>query len=272
MLKTANEAMQAMSSLLTETKQLAIIDLEDDVATQPAASIKVGIYDHSGGSANGPKNLTGILTPKRGFECIRLHPDEIAAGGLLGLDVLIVPGGSGSLQANKLGEQGRDNIRRFVASGGGYVGICAGAYLASNHYRWSLGILDAKVWDRAHWARGTGTVQLQLTDDGVALFAPDAQDVSVYYGQGPLLIPANDPEVPDYEVLATYKTEIARKGAPAGAMTGTHAIARGEFGSGRVICFSPHPEGSDGPHELIRIGVKWASGGRPALATPSSGR
>jgi hypothetical protein len=42
--------------------------------------------------------------------------------------------------------------------------------------------------------------------------------------------------------MATFKTEIAKNGAPQGVMPGTTAIARGEYGLGRVVCFSPHPE------------------------------
>ena len=47
---------------------------------------------------------------------------------------------------------GRRAILDFIKNGGGYVGICAGVYLASSHYSWSLGILNAKVVDGEHWA------------------------------------------------------------------------------------------------------------------------
>ncbi|GAA4421478.1 BPL-N domain-containing protein [Bremerella cremea] len=224
--------------------------------------VRVAIYDHSGGSAAGPKNLQTFLVPKNGFESKVVTPQQIRDGVLDEFDVLIMPGGSGSAQAKNLEDEGREIIRKYVDNGGGYVGICAGSYLASSHYSWSLGLINAKVWDRSHWARGTGTVSLELSSTGSDLLKSDKDSVPCYYGQGPLLVPNNDPSLPGYEVLATYGTEIAEKGAPEGAMTGTHAIVRSMFGAGRVICYSPHPEKTGGPNSIMAEGVRWAGTGK----------
>ncbi len=220
----------------------------------------VAIYDHSDGSANGPKNLERFLTREAGFRCERLHPDEIRSGRLDAFDVLIVPGGSGSKQAKNLGKQGRENVRNFVAEGKGYVGICAGSYLATSDYDWSLHILNAKVIDRAHWARGTGNVDLQLTEGGRSFWSQDEKLISVYYGQGPLLAPDLKPDLPSFQSLAEYGTEIAKNNAPTGVMVGTTAIARAAYKQGRVICFSPHPESHSATEHLVLKGVRWASG------------
>src|SRR5690606_30709410 len=96
--------------------------------------IRVAIYDHSETIAKGPKNLMRFLTPEVGFECTRVTPEEIRNGVLKDYDVLIMPGGSASLQSKNLEEKGREVIREFVRNGGGYVGICAGSYLATTHY------------------------------------------------------------------------------------------------------------------------------------------
>ena len=120
-------------------------------------------------------------------------------------------------------------------------------------------MIKARVWDRAHWARGTGTVTIGLSAAGLDAFDKDNAVIDVYYGQGPLLVPGQHPDLPQYEVLASYQTEVAQKGAPVGAMIGTHAIVRGEFGKGRVMCFSPHPESSGGPNSLITSGVRWVA-------------
>jgi len=228
-----------------------------------AEPVKVAIYDHSSGSAKAPPNLKRILGEKEGFATERFQPADFTPEKLKGVRVIVVPGGSGSLQAKKLGDAGRAAIRQFVKDGGGYVGICAGSYLATTDYEWSLGILNAKVVDRAHWARGTGTVTLDFKPDGRTLLKHSDAAVGVYYGQGPLLAPGDKKGdgIPEpYEALAIYKTEIAEKGAPKGVMPGTTAIARGSFGKGKVICFSPHPEVSQGPNHLILNGVKWAAG------------
>jgi glutamine amidotransferase-like uncharacterized protein len=51
-------------------------------------------------------------------------------------DLLIVGGGWAPSQRATFGEAGLAEVRRFVAVGGGYLGICAGAYLASHQVRW----------------------------------------------------------------------------------------------------------------------------------------
>lgn len=230
------------------------------------ASIWVAVYDHSGGTARGPKALASILTESAGFKCITIRPEEIREGRLAAFDVLIMPGGSGSKQAAMLGEEGREIIREFVRGGKGYVGICAGSYLASSDYEWSLHLLNAKVFDRAHWARGTGQVKLTLSAAGQSLLRHEEPEVDVYYGQGPLLVPDDKPELPAFEVLASYASEIAKKGAPTGVMVGTTAIARAPYGDGRVLCYSPHCEVSSGPRHMIVAGILWASGKQAPVA------
>lgn len=240
---------------------LVAISASTCVVALAAEPVRVSIYDHSDGSANGPKNLMKFLTEENGFKCVKVTPEEIRESDILDkTDVLIIPGGSGSLQAKKLEEAGREKIKEFIKKGGGYVGICAGSYLASSDYDWSLHILNAKVVDRAHWARGTGPVELEMKPAGKAVLGEASDKVGVYYGQGPLLGPGSSKELPPYEPLALYATEIAKKGAPTGVMIGTSAIARANYGEGRVICYSCHPEGKSGPQHLIKAGVRWAAG------------
>lgn len=231
---------------------------QGNAADTLGTTVRVAIYDHSGGSANGPKNLMRILIPDSGFAANVVTPQEIRDGALKDYDVLIMPGGSGSKQSAMLEQKGRDNVKKYVESGGGYVGICAGSYLASSHYPWSLGIINAKVWDRSHWARGTGSVELELSSSGSDVLKSERKVLDCYYGQGPLLVPDNQPDMPGYEVLATYGSEIAEKGAPIGAMVGTHAIIRSKYGNGRVMCFSPHPEKEGQPNSIMVEGVRWA--------------
>lgn len=243
-------------------KFLGLLVLVCGLPAYAAEPIRVAIYDHSTGTAKAPPNLMRILGESEGFRCERFTPEDFTPEKLKGFRVVIVPGGSGSLQAKKLGESGRETIRTFVREGGGYVGICAGSYLATTDYEWSLGLLNAKVVDRAHWARGTGTVTLTISPEGQKLLGEAKEELDVYYGQGPLLAPGErkvaEPP-PAFESLATYKTEIAKKGAPEGVMPGTTAIARGTFGKGRVLCYSPHPEVKSGPNHLILNGVKWVA-------------
>ena len=63
----------------------------------------------------------------------------IRKGGLdsQGFHVLVVPGGFAPNFAEALGELGSKRIREFVTGGGGFIGICAGAFLGST---WGSGM------------------------------------------------------------------------------------------------------------------------------------
>ena len=126
-------------------------------------TIRVAIYADGGASKTGSPKVKASLPKDKGFDLKLVTAAEIQNGILDDFDVLIQPGGSGSRQALMLGEEGRKRVKNFVADGGGYVGICAGAYLASANYPWSLNLLDARVVDSEHWARGTGEVKINLT-------------------------------------------------------------------------------------------------------------
>lgn len=253
----------AFASMQNELQEAKIELLEISPANPPQSirkdNVRVAVYDHSPGTANGPKNLAKILIKDNGFSMQRITPEQIRSGDLSEFDVLVIPGGSGSKQSKMLEEKGREAVRNFVDGGGGYVGICAGSYLASSHYQWSLDLINANVWDRAHWARGTGMVQMELTTTGKRVLKSNSTLESVYYGQGPLLVRGFHPDLPAYEVLAEYETEVVANGAIPGVMKDTHAIVRSTFGQGRVVCFSPHPEKPSGPTEMIIQGVRWAA-------------
>lgn len=219
-------------------------------------ALRVGMFSAEGVSGKGPSSLERLL--RDGFDVRRFGARDVQDGALQQFDVVVFPGGSGSGQARALGPAGRDRVRRFVQRGGGYVGICAGAYLAANNYEWSLDILDADVIDRKHWARGRGTVQLAWAEGaGAVLGTP--KKASVRYANGPIYARSGDAALDDFVVLATYRSEINANGAPAGVMLDTPAIVRGAFGKGRVVCSSPHPEQTEGLEDVVRRLVRAAA-------------
>ena len=221
----------------------------------PADAVRVGVY-RDVGTGRSIGKLQRALGKFEGVLVQDLNAEDIRSGKLAEFDVLIQPGGSGSKQGKHLREEGREAIREFIREGGGFIGICAGAYLASADYEWSLDVLDAKVLDRKHWARGTGMVEIALSDAGKELLRSDKDQLDIYYGQGPLLAPAGNPEIEDYQVAAIYQTEIAKNGAPKGVMKGTTAIASGQFGKGQVVCFSAHPEMTEGLEHLLHSAIE----------------
>lgn len=218
--------------------------------------IRVALYSDTG-AGKSVDDAHDVLRSDLRFRVTKLKAKDIQSGRLADFDILVMPGGSGSKQGKALGEEGRQQIRKFVSGGKLYVGVCAGAYLATCDYPWSLHILDAKVIDRKHWARGFGDVELSLTRTGREALGIDRDRCTIYYHQGPLLAPAQNADVDDYQPLATFAGEIAKNGAPEGVMKGTTAVAAGTFGKGRVLCFSPHPEKTKGLTRTLLRAIHW---------------
>ncbi|MEX0715271.1 MAG: BPL-N domain-containing protein [Planctomycetaceae bacterium] len=240
---TRPSAWIAALSLLLLCRTVAIADSPTEpAATEPAAAkTRVAVYGDKG-TGSSVQVLLGTLRRSPHLEADRLSAEDIRAGKLTGYDVILHPGGGARVQGNTLGDEGREEVRRFVREGGGYVGICAGAYLATGQVDAYLGILDAEIVDYEHWARGKGDVEISLSPRGRELLGAEADRLTIQYAQGPLLAPGGKADLPDYEQLAKFETEIALKGAPRGVMIGASAIVTGEYGKGRIICFSPHPE------------------------------
>jgi hypothetical protein len=247
-------------ALLTHLKMVDSTLQVDRVAGRAAAPDKtwVALYDAGGTGGQGGAAVERILAGA-GMRVVRVGPEEIAAGSLTNFDVAVFPGGSGSKQAAAIGAPGREQVRQFVERGGGFVGICAGAYLCTSGFEWGLKLFDAKTIS-PKWQRGAGMLQMELTPAGRDIFGDRPMLLDVRYQNGPVITRAEIEAVPDYEVLAFFRTEVAQNGAPAGVMLDSPAIAGGNFGQGRVLFVSPHPEQTPGLEDLVHRGAQWAAG------------
>jgi glutamine amidotransferase-like uncharacterized protein len=238
-----------------------VLSAADEAAPDKPTPIRVGIYRGPGVGGPGPGELEKTLQSAKGrFTTRFLTPEEVRAGVLDQFDLVIFPGGSGSRQAEGLGGDGREVVRRFVENGGGYIGICAGCYLACENYSWSLKILDAKTKSQK-WKRGVKLLDLGLAPDGRDLLGSKESTVSVKYANGPVMEPAGSPDLPDYTTLATFKTETAENDTPKGIQIDSPAILTGVFGKGRVIGISPHPEQTEGLKNFVPRLIEWAVSG-----------
>lgn len=219
---------------------------------------RVALYD-AGGTGGQSAFALGRILGRAGIHMVQVGAEEIAAGSLANFDVVVFPGGSGSKQAAAIGERGRDQVRQFVERGGGYIGICAGAYLCTSGFDWGLKILDGKTVS-PKWQRGAATLKMKLTPAGRDILGDHPAPLDVRYQNGPVIARANLDGVPDYGVLAYFRTEIAKNDAPAGVMVDSPAIAAGSYGQGRVLFVSPHPEQTPGLEDLVRRAVQWTAG------------
>lgn len=118
-------------------------------------------------------------------------------------------------------------------AGGGYVGICAGAYLGTS---WGYDLLPVNVLDINHWDRGkTLKCQLKTTARGLRISPKLPKDFEIPYVNGPLF------EILDSSVesLVDFESQLCGKdGTYPQVMRGSPAILAGPFGKGRVVLLS----------------------------------
>ena len=249
-----------MREKLSSTVLAALLPLAV-CALSHGADIRVALFEDDGAFGQGIPRITEQLGRTTDIKVTKLAGKAIAAGALRDFDVVIFSGGSGRKESTALGEEGRDEVRRFVREGGGYLGICAGAYLACSGFTWGLGVLNAKTVS-PKWMRGKGTVEMEVAPLGKKTTGLAARKHAIRYANGPIIQPDTRTDIPPYEALAIFRTELAGNGSPKGAMIDSPAIVRGTFGKGRVISSSPHPEQTDGMESFTGHAVRWLAAPR----------
>ena len=217
--------------------------------------LRVLVYDAPGVGASAIDSAMAAFTAAEGVEARRVTPADIEAGALDDADVALFTGGRGSVQGRLLGESGRERVREFVRRGGGYLGICAGSYLAlqGEPEFYKVAIVAARNLTGDRWRRGTRSVSVRPTDGSDA--------VTLHYANGPLIAPDSVEGLAPFVSLATFDADVhwERYDTHAGEMPGTVAVAAARFGRGRMILFSPNPTLEPGRPELLLRAMRWVA-------------
>lgn len=238
------------------------------VNSSASSAIRIALYKGPGTGGAGPPNLMKRLNNGHTTSITQVSPEEIQNGALTNFHAVIFAGGSAGKQAAALGETGRDAVRAFVSHGGGYIGICAGAYLATSGFSWSLKIINARTVS-PKWMRGVGDVKMELVASGEKILGDRDGQFDVHYANGPIVEPAEENTLPPYEALAFFRTELAKNGSPEGVMVDSPAIFSGQFEQGRVVCISPHPEQTKGLEDFVPRAINWAASKEATASKPS---
>jgi glutamine amidotransferase-like uncharacterized protein len=249
------------STLAPEARELIGSLAGSGAAVRP---IRVGLFSDKS-SCDQPEPLARILESIRLCNWKPVTPGEIQADGLGRFDVVVFPGGGGRRQAAALGEEGRRTVREFVRAGGGFVGICAGGFLATAQYEWSLGLVNTGtltgdrdvpgVGMRSMAERGAGTARIELTEEGRAVLGDVRGPIDVAFSGGPVFRGSPRDDLPPFVTLAFYRTEVALYAPQRGTMIGTPSIVAAKYGAGRVVAFSLHPESTRGLEYLVKRSV-----------------
>lgn len=218
------------------------------------SAVRVALFEARG---VGPRALDSAQAALdvEGITATRVTPEQVRAGALDDADVVVFTGGRGSVQGQLLGEDGRARVRRFVERGGGYVGICAGAFLAMQgpaefH---KIAIVAGHNLTGDLWRRGTAAARVIPTDGSPAR--------TLHYENGPLFAPEEVEGLAPYVTLATFDADIywEEYGTRAGEMPGAPAVVASSYGRGRILLFSPNPTMDPASPELLAQAVRWSN-------------
>ena len=160
----------------------------------------------------------------------RINESETENTDLSAYDLLIFPGG-GSFA---LSDAGAEALRQFVQAGGGYVGVCAGAYAAKRY-----GLIENEYFQ----FRERGRCEISLRPHPITEGFHPRRLLDVRHANGPFIEVGDPAEAPVlYKAGPPYACVIARA-----------------FGDGRVVIFSAHPESDAESRPLTRNAILWAA-------------
>jgi len=167
----------------------------------------------------------------REFDYVR--KSSLTSGELASYSILVIPGGYTFKLLENLSEMSRQSILSFVENGGGYVGICMGAYIA-----FEVGLTKSSA------IRVAGEYDVELS-----ILQPTHPVMKGYEGK----------------IMMSYQNgpEMIVKGAdmPLAAFpNGRAAIFAGSFGEGKMVLFSPHPERSRSSWEMVTNALDYSQG------------
>lgn len=199
-----------------------------------------------------------------------IDANYINSEGLDNFSILCIPGGDMYRYAQDISSEGMESIKNFISDGGGYLGICGGAYFASDRVIWQgtqlpmtplglfQGIAEGPI-DEIVPFPDYGMCKINIVDFEHPITASEPDSSFMLYYWGPILVPNEDTTV---SILANYDS-----------VNQTMMLAF-NYGLGKVFLIGTHPEieedsdrdgltfadelddkGSD--WELMRKAVQW---------------
>lgn len=231
--------------------------------TENQEKLKIAVFNGNGAGEISVIETIEALKIDTGIIAIPLSAVEIQKGKLSEFDALVFPGGSGSKQLLNLGEKGQEIVTDFVINQGkGIIGICAGAYLLSSTEGYpNLKLASSIHIDRAHYNRGRGLVEFELTSAGFNVF-PELENKRLFaqYYDGPVLVKSDTSKV-QFEELGKYITDIHPDGfAPEGITPGKTFLLQQQTGKGKLFLVAGHPESTPGMRWMIPRMARWVCG------------
>ena len=239
------------------------------LAAAEPAKVKVGFYIDSGSLGCGVLYWARILHFSPQLEVTLVNGKDIRDGKLEGLDLLMVPGGSSSRQCKAMGEAGMAEVRRFVASGGAYLGVCAGYHCALRGKE-RIGLFTYRR--RENGFGGLAALRVEILENAEKVLGISKGNYNVRYAHGPIVRSAPDTAPSDVaaktEVIGIYRGTVSPAGSRGIDFFGAPAVLFGTYGKGKVVATSCHPESRTASWPIALGCVYAATGVKPTPQLP----
>jgi glutamine amidotransferase-like uncharacterized protein len=197
------------------------------------------IYKGEGSCEEDCSESLARIAENSGYRVKFVGPKETSPEVFRGAKVWLQPGGLAAQQIRAMAPELQSNIFKFVQNGGGYVGVCAGAMLASEQFL----LFDKNQQPKTFMALGffPGNVSIYDEPNSAAMIESlwESQVRHLYWELGPTF-DAADQWGPEIEILSRY---------PNGAV----ATVRRTFGKGRVYVTAFHPEAPQSWRDYFRF-------------------
>ena len=229
---------------------------KSDAAAKP---VRTGVYAGRGISGNGATEWFRIVKSSPELELSVVDSEAIRAGGLDGLDVLVMPGGSSPDIKKDLGPKGTERIKDFIRGGGGYFGTCAGCCLMMEEAPDPSRGIGVMPFYRSG-SKGRFLLPVELNKEGAEATGLKPGTYSIQYSHGPILEPSTQLVAgASFKVFGVNRTDSGKHGKGP-EMYGRAAIVGGTYGKGRVFVTACHPEFFENSRVLVRGGFRFITG------------
>lgn len=214
--------------------------------------IKVLIYNGVYSSSNGVNGIKNALNYANTYNIIPgvtftySTSTVINSATLTPYNLLAMPGGNGGYYYLNSGSISSTAIKNFVYNGGGYLGICAGAYAAAQYTDGWYNGWGVAPHVNCKEINYEGGVPLQITTAGQEIFGYGGIKTLAHFNGPAMYISGNAVIFATYADSATGYKNYA-------------AIVGDYYGKGKVVLCGPHPELSPQVPTFVAQLINWAA-------------
>ena len=192
---------------------------------------------------------------------------DVRDGKLKDFDLAVFPGGGGMRQMRALGPEGMRQVLDFVENGGAYLGICAGSYNAMDR----KGRLRLLPYDYIQNANGVlADLSVDFGEEGARRLGIRPGQYVVRYHGGNVMRPSSPTGKGEAEVLAVYRNSVSGLDRAPHDFRDTPAAVFGQYGKGKALAISFHPESYEGTRCIASGAVYALTGVRPVPVYPET--